>query len=232
MNSAALPWPQWLFYVSARWGWRTLFHLTGGFHVDGLENVPFRGPVIIAPNHHSLADPWIACAAIPNILRSVAADDLFSVRGLGWYLRAMGAFPVRRGSPDPASLGTARGFLADGATLMIFPEGGISPEGQPRPWQPGVALLSLRTGVPVVPTVIHGSGRLLPVGSYIPRRRPVRVRFLPAVVPPELNGAARVKQQVDAFRTLLQDTWAEGYRVLSGQEEGSSEAQETWRNVQ
>lgn len=232
MSAAALPWAQWLFYVSARWGWRSLFHLTGGLHIDGLENVPYRGPVIIAPNHHSLADPWIACASIPNPLRSVAAEDLWNNRPLGLYLTAMGAFPVKRGSADAESLGLARAFLADGATLMIFPEGGISQEGQPRPWQPGVALLSIRSGVPVVPTVIQGSGRLLPLGTFRPRRTPVRVRFLPAIAPPELRPGQRVKDQVEALRLRLQNAWAQGYREVSGQVEGDAAAQEACRNVQ
>ena len=133
MSPSTLPWPQWLFYVTSRWGWRALFHLFGGLEVRGLENLPCRGPIILAPNNVSLADPWIVCAGSPNPLRSLASHKLYEVPGLAQYLYAMGAIPLRRGVADHESLGVARELLAKGATVMIFPEGGSAGTARPGP---------------------------------------------------------------------------------------------------
>lgn len=203
MSPATLPWGQWLFYVACRWGFRILFRLLGGLRVEGLEHLPCRGPVILAPNHRSLLDPWLMCAACPNPLRSLAAEDLFQVAGLGWFLRAMGAFPLRRGQADPEAMSRALELLRRGATLMIFPEGRISPNGHPQPWLPGVAWISLRSQVAVIPVHIEGSGRVLPLGRYWPGRGPMVVRFLPPQTPPVLERR-NLRHQVEAWLSQLE----------------------------
>lgn len=209
MSPSTLPWVQWLFYVTCRWGWRALFAVRGGLTVTGLENLPCRGPVILAPNHVSLLDPWVMCAASPNPLRSMAAEYLFKIPGLGPYLYGMGAFPLKQGVADSQSVGKARRLLAEGATLMVFPEGGCRPDGLPGPWLPGVAVLSLRSGVPVIPVVIQGSRQLLPLGSWWPRWSPLTVAFLPPVTPPAREGP--VKVQVQLYLQRLQEAWLRGF---------------------
>ena len=211
MSPSTLPWGQWLFYVTFRWFWRSLFELCGGLRVHGLDHLPGRGPVILAPNHVSLADPWIMCAACPNPMRSMAAAYLYKVPLLAPYLYGMGAFPLEQGVADPAAMGLARRLLARGATLMVFPEGGCSRDGQPQPWLPGVAVLALRSGAPVIPVLIQGSGRLLPVGRWFPRRSRVTVTFLPPIpVPPE-DGS--IKARVQQHLQRLQGAWTAGYRA-------------------
>lgn len=205
MNFSTLPWYQWFFYVACRWGFRLTFQLLGGLSIKGLEHVPLGGPIILAPNHRSLIDPWLMCAASPNPLRSLAADDLFAIRWLGWFLKAMGAFPLRRGQADPEALQESLSLLKRGATLMIFPEGRISPQGDPQPWLPGVAWISLRSGVPVIPVRISGSREVLPLGRYWPRRGPMEVHFLPAQLPPPMERR-HLRQQVEAWRLQLESS--------------------------
>jgi 1-acyl-sn-glycerol-3-phosphate acyltransferase len=209
VSPSTLPWGQWVFYVTCRWCWRTLFALLGGLTVRGLENLPVRGPVILAPNHVGLLDPWIMCAASPNPLRSMAAEYLYRVPLLGAYLYGMGAFPLKQGVPDAEAMGTARRLLAQGATLMVFPEGGCSRDGLPRPWQPGVAVLALRSGAPVVPVVIEGSRRMLPLGRWLPRWSPLTVTFLEPVPAPLRDGSVKVLVQGHLER--LQAAWLRGY---------------------
>ena len=209
MSPSTLPWGQWCFYVGSRWGFRGLFWLLGGLRVEGLEHVPCRGPIILAPNHRSLLDPWLMCAACPNPLRSLAAEDLFQVPGLGWFLRAMGAFPLRRGQADSEAMARALGLLEQKATLMIFPEGRISPDGEPLPWLPGVAWISLRSQVPVIPVQIAGSREVLPLGRFWPRRGVMSVRFLPPLVPPPLERR-NLRKQVESWLQRLKDAEAGG----------------------
>ena len=210
MSPSTLPWPQWFFYVTCRWGFRALFTACGGLTVKGLEHLPQRGPVILAPNHVSLADPWIMCAACPNPMRSMAAEYLYRTPGLAQFLYGMGAFPLKQGVSDPQALGKARRLLAQGATLMVFPEGGCSLDGLPQPWLPGLAVLALRTRAPVIPVVIEGSRKLLPLGRWLPGWSPTRVTFLAPVPAPEAAPGETVKLQVERHLQKLQQAWLQG----------------------
>jgi 1-acyl-sn-glycerol-3-phosphate acyltransferase len=215
VSPSTLSWPHWAFYVTGRWCWKSTFAALGGIQVTGLEHLPCRGPVILAPNHVSLMDPWIMCAAVPNPMRSMAAEYLYKIPGLAQYLHGMGAFPLKQGQTDLKAMNRARDYLNRGATVMIFPEGGCSPTGQPRPWLPGVSVLALRANSPVIPVVIQGSRQCLPLGTYLPRRSRLSVTFLPAVQPQPLRSDA-VKLQVKQHLHRLQEAWwrgAEGHFV-------------------
>ncbi len=207
MNFSTLTPPQWASYVTFRWFFRALFGFFGNLRIQGLEHIPYAGPVILAPNHCSLADPWIMCALSPNPLRSLAAEDLFKVPGLKGFLYAMGAFPLKRGESDPAALQKARNYLAQSATLMIFPEGRCSPDGQPLPWLPGLAVLALRSGAPVVPIKIVGSREVLPLGRYLPRFGQIEVRLGAPIVSPPLSPQLPIRQQVQQHLERLQSAW-------------------------
>lgn len=214
MSPSTLAWPHWAFYVTGRWGWKAFFALFGGLRVRGLEHLPCRGPVILAPNHTSLLDPWVMCAAVPNPMRSMAAEYLYKTPGLAQYLYGMGAFPLRQGASDLQAMGKAREFLKRGATVMIFPEGGCSPDGNPRKWQSGVAVLSLRSGAPVIPVVIQGSRECLPLATFVPRRSLVRVTFLPPVPAAALTATA-MKTQVEKHLDRLEGAWMRGFTEAS-----------------
>ena len=209
MSPSTLAWPHWAFYVTGRWWWKAFFSAFGGIRIDGLHHLPYRGPVILAPNHVSLLDPWIMCAAVPNPMRSMAAEYLYKTPGLAQYLYGMGAFPLKQGSSDLKAMGKARDLLKRGATVMIFPEGGCSPDGLPRPWQAGVAVLALRTGAPVIPVVIEGSRGCLPLHTYRPRYSPMRVTFLPPVPAPPLESGG-MRTQVEQHLRRLEDAWWAG----------------------
>lgn len=210
MSPSTLSWPHWAFYVSGRWWWKGFFAAFGGIRIQGLEHLPCRGPVILAPNHVSLVDPWVMCAAVPNPMRSMAAEYLYKTPVLAQYLYGMGAFPLKQGASDLQAMGKARDFLKRGATVMIFPEGGCSPDGEPRPWQPGVAVLALRTGAPVIPVVIEGSRGCLPLHTFRPRYSPMRVTFLePVPAPPMEPGGMR--SQVDQHLRRLEQAWRRGF---------------------
>lgn len=210
MSPSTLAWPHWAFYVTGRWWWKFFFRVYGGIRIEGLEHLPCRGPVILAPNHVSLVDPWIMCAAVPNPMRSMAAEYLYKIPGLAQYLYGMGAFPLKQGASDLQAMGKARDLLRQGATVMIFPEGGCSPDGLPRPWQSGVAVLALRAGVPVIPVVIEGSRGCLPLHTYRPRYSPMRVTFLEPVPAPALRPGG-MREQVGEHLQRLEDAWWQGF---------------------
>ena len=135
--------------------------------VRGIENIPpFGTPVIFAANHRSLADPPLVGSAIPYPIFYFAKEELFHVPLLGWCIRRVNAFPVRRHDHDVAAFKTAHRVLEGGGGLMLFPEGGrrLDPK---RQWKAkaGVGMLACKTGAYVVPVGIKNSDRFVQFAS-------------------------------------------------------------------
>ena len=108
---------------------RLLVPLWGGLTVRGGENIPDRGPVILAPNHRAYMDPPYLSMVLKRQLRMMGKEELFQVPVIGSYIRAMSAFPVKRGSADRAAIRQAIEEIKAGHVLGIFPEGKRSDPG-------------------------------------------------------------------------------------------------------
>jgi len=139
----------------------------------GREHVPADGPVIFAANHRSFLDPFVIATLARRPVYFIAKQELFERRFCGWWLNALGAFPINRGAGDQDAMATAREILERGDCVVIFPEGTrvrTGPLGEPRR---GVGRLALETGARVVPVAIFGTEDVRR-GLWI---RPRRVRL-------------------------------------------------------
>ncbi len=145
---------------------------------------------MVVANHPSALDPLFLAAALPERLLFLAAAEFFTLPLVGWAMRTYGCIPVRRGEADSAAVRGALLALGAGRKVAIFPEGRISP--QPAPGHRGAALLAARAGVPVVPVAMVGTGRVFPLGAWLPRPGRVSVRIGPPIPPP---GATRSPQE-------------------------------------
>jgi 1-acyl-sn-glycerol-3-phosphate acyltransferase len=113
------------------------------------------GPKIVAANHPSTSDPGLVMLTAPEQTSCLISETLFKAPVLGRYLDAAGHIPVIKGN-GRAAFDEAQRSLQEGQTVMIFPEGSLSPdEGGFYPARTGVARLALTTGAPVVPVGIH-----------------------------------------------------------------------------
>lgn len=186
-----------------------LYWLLGGYRVEGQENVPRRGPLLIACNHVSLADPFAVLAACPRDTWSLAARELYEAPWLGPLIRFLGAIPVRRGEMDIEGLARVRRLLRQGEAVIVYPEGRLSKDGRLLPLFPGVAVLALREGCPVVPAVLWGTQGMLPYGSRWLRPHFKRIRFGPPLRFPPLRRGIPVRQQVDEALVRLRQALLE-----------------------
>jgi 1-acyl-sn-glycerol-3-phosphate acyltransferase len=159
-----------LIFETARFFVVPLLRLVIRFRIEGLEHVPPVGPALVVANHLHNADPVLIIAAYTRPVLFMAKKELFSVPVIRWFVRQSGAFPVDRGKPDRAALRQAEKLLSEGMLVGIFPEGTRSVTGGLSAPHPGVALLALRTGVPIIPTAIWGT-EVLPFNGYKGRVR-------------------------------------------------------------
>lgn len=141
-----------------------LFKLTGGIRVVGQDNVPFTGPLIVAPNHSSNLDPEAAAVCVGRQITFMAKAQLFNVPVLGQLIRSLGAFPVHRGTADTEALRLTYKLLGEGRAVLVFPEGTRGDGKQLLPVSRGIAMIAKRSGAPVLPVAIIGTHRKMPKG--------------------------------------------------------------------
>jgi 1-acyl-sn-glycerol-3-phosphate acyltransferase len=182
-------------------------HVAFGYGTQGTENVPREGPFLLAANHKSYFDPPFVGGGVPREMHYFAKRQLFEVPLLSGLIRACGAIPVDRDAADRRAVSAALSILKRGDGLLVFPEGTrIRRAGFAAP-KPGIGLLAVRSGAPVVPACI--------AWSWAPQRRwwkriPVRVRYGPplrfAPAPPETPAreayAAAALAIMEAIRSL------------------------------
>jgi len=147
--------------------------------VIGLENVPRSGGFIFAVNHKSYLDPMVIGMISRRRIRFVARDSLFRNWLFGGFIRALGAFPVKRDSADIGAIKQIFNALKQEYGVLIFPEGTrVSDDGE-RKVQAGIGMIALKSGVPIVPVYISGSDRVLPPGAKKITRGCITVTFGP-----------------------------------------------------
>ncbi len=166
-------------YRLLRQGCKPLLTWLFGLRVTGVEHLPTSGPFILAANHHNYVDGVVLGVALPRPIAFLVMPRVFNASPLHPpFHRRVGSIPVNLERPDPGAIKRVLRVLESGRVVGIFPEGPFSREGRLGPGQPGVAMIALRSGMPVVPAAIEGTYEAL-VGRrfYVPRRRPLSVRF-------------------------------------------------------
>lgn len=187
---------------------RAVLRLAFGFTVTGRHHEPRTGPVIVVCNHLSDLDPLVIGSALRRPVSYMAKEELFRVPLLRWWIRACGAFPVRRGEADRQAVRTALEVLHRGGVLVMFPEGTRGRTRTLRPPEPGAAMLALRTGAPLLPAAILGTDHVLPRDARRLRLSRITVRLgAPVRVEhkgrrPGADGSRPSREDIDAVGRL------------------------------
>jgi len=135
-----------------------------GWKIQGVENMPAEGPVILAINHQSFWDPLVAASSLPRRVSFMAKEELFSIPILGKIFSRLGAFPVKRGHGDMNAIRQSLAILKEGRVLGLFPEGTRSKTGEIQKGLPGMVLLMEKSKASVVPIKVLGTRNLLTKG--------------------------------------------------------------------
>ena len=150
------------FYITLHFILKPFIKLLFPFSVTGVEHLPADKPVVLCVNHTNAVDPVVLAFALPRTyrLRIMAKKQLFSIPGLNWLIRKLGAFPVDRGNNDIGAVKISIGALREGYSLMIFPEGTRVKEGETVEPKSGAAMIAIRSGVEMIPVYISANKRL------------------------------------------------------------------------
>jgi 1-acyl-sn-glycerol-3-phosphate acyltransferase len=175
-----------LVYHTQNFVGRCLLRAFANWRVEGIENVPKHGPLLVVANHLSNIDPGLLGSGVPLRMRFLAKSSLFQW-GLGFYLRKYGAFPADRNGRDLEAFRWARDLLRRDGVIAMFPESTRNPEGMGRA-VPGAALLAIRTRARILPVGISGSSHLGPVWRIFFPTGNITVRIGRPFSLPEIDG--------------------------------------------
>ena len=147
--------------------------------VTGLENLTPGATYVFCSNHHSLIDTPLVFGYLPWEFRVLAKKSLWKIPFLGWHLGRAGHLPVAKDNVRASirNLADAARRVGEGVSIVVFPEGGRSPDGNLCEFRPGGAYIAIKAGVPVVPMCIRGTRAVLQIGSIIVRPGQVELRL-------------------------------------------------------
>jgi 1-acyl-sn-glycerol-3-phosphate acyltransferase len=147
--------------------------------VVGLENIDTSKPMVYAANHGSAIDIPLLYVYLSFQFRIIHKKELLGYPIVGWHLKRSGQICIDQQNPS-RSIGNIRSALKSlkaGMPLVIFPEGGRTPDGKIKPFMPGAFFLAIKAQVEVVPVALVGTYELLPMDTYHIKSRPMEVRF-------------------------------------------------------
>ena len=209
-------------YWVSRFLLRLLFLIYLKAEVVGTENLPRRGGVIIVANHLHNADPGIVGVFLRRRVVFMAKAEMFEWPVWGFYVRLIGAFPVRRFEADLAALRKASQIVSKGGVLVMFPEGTRSETATMAQGHPGTALVALRSGVSILPIGITGTEAIhIPQTLFRPLFGRLKVRMVvgkPFFLPPQerINTAA-VERCTEIIMRQVASLLPAGYRGVYGE---------------
>ena len=177
-----------------------LFNILFRGRTFGKNNVPKYGGVVVVANHGSNFDPPILGHALGRPIAFMAKAELFKIPFLSYVIRACGAYPVKRGASDREAFRTAINCLQKGCATGVFLDGTRQDNGRVNAPMAGAALLSARSGSPLLPVAIINSHRALAKQGWWIRFIPIHVRIGEALPPPESRKKADLKETTETLQ--------------------------------
>lgn len=197
--------------IARRWGAMLLWIAGARVTVAGLENIEPGRSYVVSPNHVSYMDTPVLLAHLPVNFRFMAKRGLFDIPFIGGHLTKAGHIAVPLDDPRAALkvlTSAGRAMKERGLSVLVFPEGGRSEDGELQPFKDGAAYLAIKGGVPILPVALIGIRDVLPMHSHHIRPAKVTMRI---GAPIETEGLS------SGDRAALTDRLAAEIRALQQQ---------------
>ncbi len=167
-----------LHWFSRTWSWLIMKTVLSPVRVSGLDKIDTSRPHVYAVNHASALDIPVLYVYLPFQFRIAFKKELLVYPVVGWQLKRSGQICIDQQNPGH-SIGAIRSALKGlkaGMPLVIFPEGGRTPDGEIKPFLPGAFFLAIKAQVDIVPVALVGTYELLPMDTYHIKCRPLEMR--------------------------------------------------------
>ena len=190
------------------WGKFILFFTGVKYSVNGLENLDSKGCYIFACNHASGYDIPLAFAGLPYWLISIAKIELKSIFILGWVMSTAGHIFVDRKRSDDALAAlekSKKSLIKNPRSILLFPEGTRTLDGNLGTFKKGGLMLSVDTGIPIVPVGLVGTYGMLKKGTWTFKNQPLEIRVGHPINPKNFSNknkndlAKNIKNEVEAL---------------------------------
>jgi 1-acyl-sn-glycerol-3-phosphate acyltransferase len=160
------------------WSWLIMKTILSPVKVTGLDKIDTSKPHVYAVTHASALDIPVLYVCLPFQFRILFKKELLSYPIVGWHLRRSGQVCIDQQKPTRsiAHIRSAVKSLLGGMPLVIFPEGGRTPDGEIKPFMPGAFYLAIKAQVDIVPIALVGTYELLPMNTYHIKCRPLEMR--------------------------------------------------------
>jgi len=167
-----------LHWFSRAWSWLIMKTILSPVKVTGLNKIETSKPHVYAVNHASAMDIPVLYVHLPFQFRIVFKKELLSYPIVGWQLKRSGQVCIDQQKPTNsiAAIRSAVKSLKGGMPLVIYPEGGRTPDGEIKPFLPGAFFLAIKAQVDIVPVALVGTYELLPMNTYHIKCRPLEMR--------------------------------------------------------
>jgi 1-acyl-sn-glycerol-3-phosphate acyltransferase len=167
-----------LHWFSRAWSWLIMKTILSPVKVTGLDKIDTSKPHVYAVNHASAMDIPVLYVYLPFQFRIVFKKELLKYPVVGWQLKRSGQVCIDQQKPinSIAAIRSAVKSLQAGMPLVIYPEGGRTPDGEIKPFLPGAFFLAIKAQVDIVPVALVGTYELLPMNTYHLKCRPLEMR--------------------------------------------------------
>lgn len=190
-----------LHWFSRTWSWLIMKTILSPVKVTGLDKIDTSKPHVYAVNHASAMDIPVLYVYLPFQFRIVFKKELLAYPVVGWQLKRSGQVCIDQQKPTNsiAAIRSAVKSLKAGMPLVIFPEGGRTPDGAIKPFLPGALFLALKAQVDIVPVALIGTFELLPMDTFH-----IKCRRLEMRVADPISTAALTMRDLEALSARVQ----------------------------
>lgn len=190
------------------WSWLIMKTIYSPVKVAGLEKIDTTKPHVYAVNHASALDIPVLYAYLPFQFRIAFKKELLKYPIVGWHLSRSGQVCIDQQNKAAAvrSVRAALKSLRAGMPLVIFPEGGRTPDGEIKPFMPGAFFLAIKAQVDIVPVALVGTYELLPMNTYHIKCRPLEMH-----VGEPISTVGLTVKDMDALSARVQKGMEEQY---------------------